>query len=270
MVIVATEHSTQRDEREAVLLLPGMTLNATIFPPLPFPTLSIDFTELSGSPPGGMRGYLTLLDDALAATAFPRTPRRVVVAHSFGGMLALSWLAARPDLAAQLTGLVLIGTTAGPMFDVVDLRLARAMGREWRIKVSPLMPLWNTPTVTRMVKRLLSGGRLTVSEVDFRRLRWRGDLAVELLGGWRNTRWQAMRAFRHAMSGFDVRDRLASISVPTIVLHGTDDSFFPVTVARSLTNGLANAELRVVKGAAHLLPLTHGEEVARAVAALLP
>ncbi len=132
------------------------------------------------------------------------------------------------------------------------------------------MPLWNTPTVTRMVKRLLSGGRLTASEVDFRRLQWRGDLAVELLGGWRNTRWQAMRAFRNAMDGFDVRDRLASISVPTIVLHGTDDSFFPLTVARRLTNGLANAELQVVKGAAHLLPLTHGEEVARAVAALLP
>jgi pimeloyl-ACP methyl ester carboxylesterase len=71
------------------------------------------------------------------------------------------------------------------------------------------------------------------------------------------------------MDGFDVRKALPSITGRTIVLHGTNDVFFPVSVAEDLAQRLPNAELRVISGAPHTLPLTHGAEVSRAVDDLL-
>jgi pimeloyl-ACP methyl ester carboxylesterase len=107
-----------------------------------------------------------------------------------------------------------------------------------------------------------------VRKVDFRTLRHRSDLAVGL-AGWRNTDWRARMAYRQAMDGFDVRHRLPEIGVPTVVLHGTRDRLFPLQAARRLAEGLPNAELRVIPGAGHVLPLTHGESVLLAVRDLL-
>jgi len=67
------------------------------------------------------------------------------------------------------------------------------------------------------------------------------------------------------MRGFDVRSRLDDVNILTIVLHGPRDSFFTHDVAHDLADGMPNAELRVVPGAAHLLPLTHGREVVNAL-----
>jgi 3-oxoadipate enol-lactonase/4-carboxymuconolactone decarboxylase len=74
-----------------------------------------------------------------------------------------------------------------------------------------------------------------------------------------------MRSYRCAMRGFDVRGMLGDIGVPTIVLHGTEDTLFATSVAEDLARRLPDAELRLVEGAGHVLSLTHGEEVRRAV-----
>ncbi|MBI4420429.1 MAG: alpha/beta hydrolase, partial [Gemmatimonadetes bacterium] len=216
--------------------------------------------------------YVELLTDRLRKDAAWDVPRRIVVAHSFGGMLALQWwLAHQGRGLARVDGMVLIATTAGPMYDVARLRIARLGALEWRIPVKRIARLWNRPVVTVMMKRLLSGG-LGATPVDFQTLPSKTDVAVDV-AGWRNTDWRAMRSFRLALFGFDVRNRLAEIGVPAMVLHGTDDLLFPAAVGRALSSGLLRGELRLVPQAGHALPLTHGEEVRRAVSrlcALLP
>ena len=262
---------------EVVLLLPGMTLNASVFPDVGPRALALDFTKLVVSSTGWsdqlasqrMAFYVQRLRDRLRGDpAWQAATRRVVVGHSFGGFLALAWQADQPgDPLARIDGLVLVATSAGPLYDAVRLRLFG--GERWavRVPVKTLMWLWNHRGITETIARLAApdGG---VTEVDFRKLRSRSDLAVGL-AGWRNTDWRARRSYRFAMEGFDVRDRLPSITVPTIVLHGTRDSFFPLVVAHDLVGRLPRGELRVVPGAAHSLPLTHGEEVVRAVQDLL-
>ena len=254
------------------LLLPGMTLNGSIMPPLPLEAFAVDFTQwVPGLPDERitMGLYAARLRDVLARELLWRRQRRIVVAHSFGGMLALQWLLdTRTDDAATPRGLVLIATTAGPMFDVVRLRLGRLGGTPLRVGVRHLTGIWNRPAVTRVVKALLSPSRAQEGRLDFRALRRTTDLAVDL-AGWRNTDWRAMRAYRLAMSGLDLRDRLASLTIPTMILHGTDDALFPIQVARDLAARLPNAHLRVVEGAGHVLPLTHGEVVVEAVEELL-
>lgn len=260
-----------------VLLLPGMTLNASVFPDFGMPALTMDFTKLVVSPTGWsqelvsqrMEFYVRRLRERLRGdAAWSAAARRVVVAHSFGGFLALAWQADKQgDPLARIDGLVLVATSAGPMYDAVRLRLFG--GERWalRVPVRTLMWLWNHRGLTQAIARLTApDGRVT--EVDFRRLGVRSDIRVGL-AGWRNTDWRARRSYRFAMEGFDVRDRLPSITVPTIVLHGPRDSFFPLAVARDVARRLPRAELRVVAGAAHSLPLTHGQDVVRAVRDLL-
>jgi pimeloyl-ACP methyl ester carboxylesterase len=71
------------------------------------------------------------------------------------------------------------------------------------------------------------------------------------------------------MRGFDVRDRLTAITVPTVVLHGEHDCYFTVSSARALASALPRGELRVIPGAGHVLSLTHGDAVRGAVRDLL-
>ena len=268
---MAAKLTAQTADREIVLLLPGMSFNASIFPDFDLTTIALDFNELALGRDGGaasdgrMEVYRRLLDDFLAGEPAWATGRRIVVGHSFGGMLALEWLLTHGGKGiGRIDGLLLIATTAGRMFDVARLRLGALGGREHRLPLKHLMPIWNLRLVTRAVKRITSGGSLTARRVDFSSLVDRSDLALDL-AGWRNTDWRAMRSYRIAMRGFDVRDRLGDIRVPSIVLHGTEDRLFPLAVARELAGRLPQAELRVVPGAAHGLPLTHGSEVQRAL-----
>ncbi len=254
-----------------------MTLNATIFPDLGIPAVAVDFTRLvlsdDGWTPELERRRMALYVDLLARrletdTTWTTAERRIVVAHSFGGMLALAWLLDRERrAAAPVDGLVLVATTAGPMFRVAQLLVAVIGGHALRIPSNVLLPLWNMRPVTRAVAALIGRGH-DPGTVDFRTLPNQSDLSVGL-AGWRNTDWRARRSFRFAMTGFDVRSRLAELDVRAIVLHGGRDSFFPVDVARELASGIPRAELRLLPEAAHLLPLTHPDAVVRAVTDLL-
>jgi pimeloyl-ACP methyl ester carboxylesterase len=251
----------------AVLLLPGMSLNATIFPDLGLPVLAPEFAAYAPDA-AGMAPYVERVQHLTTAPLWQEAQYRLVVAHSFGGMLALSWLLACPDVGARVHGLVLIGTTAGPMFDAVRLRIAWWRSRAWRVGVGPLLPLWDSPGVTRGLHRLLNRSASETRPVDFRALRHHDDIHVGL-AGWYATDWRARRAFRNAMRGFDVRDRLGDVAVPTVVLHGEHDCYFTVASARDLAGRLPRGELRVVRGAGHVLSLTHGDAVRDAVRDLL-
>jgi len=256
-----------------VLALPGMTLNATIFPAFGCASIEADFTTLVASPDGslpagvsrGMDLYADLLDDLLAQHEAWETPNRLVVAHSFGGMLALWWLLRHQcSGVARIDGLVLLAATAGPMFDAVSLRVAKLGPIEPRVRVNGPVRVWNRPLITRIVKRFHTGGSLEAKRVDFSKLKRTSDVALDF-AGWRNTDWRAMRTFRIAMTGFDVRERLSEITVPTIVLHGSEDSIFKPEIGKCLADGLPSAEFRLVDGAAHGLPLTHPDAVVQAV-----
>jgi pimeloyl-ACP methyl ester carboxylesterase len=249
-----------------------MTMNSTLMPDLGVASFAVDFNErpphTTGSPDTiVMADYVAALDDVLEAEALWRSRPRLIVGHSFGGMLALSWLLEH-QTTHPVDGLVLIGTSAGPVFDQVGLRLGQFGGREIRVPLRQPLALWNRPSVTRAVAFLLSGLRQEIGRVDFRALKRQSDFALDL-AGWRNTDWRAMRSYRLAMKGLDLRAQLHSLRIPTVVLHGSEDSLLPVNVAEKLAAALPSAELRIVPGASHGLPLTHGHAVIKAVHDLL-
>ena len=73
--------------------------------------------------------------------------------------------------------------------------------------------------------------------------------------------------FLVGMSRMDYRKGLARIAVPTTVLVGTHDRLTPVSRARVMAAGIPGAELVVLPGMGHMLPLEAPDAVADAIIA---
>ncbi|WP_454197309.1 alpha/beta fold hydrolase [Nocardia sp. Marseille-Q1738] len=59
-------------------------------------------------------------------------------------------------------------------------------------------------------------------------------------------------AFLHAEDSFDVGGRLGEITVPTLVVGGDRDAFYPVETFRRTADGIPNAQLTIYPGIGHL------------------
>ena len=54
--------------------------------------------------------------------------------------------------------------------------------------------------------------------------------------------------------GFDAVDRLAQLTTPALVLHGSEDRMIPVSNGRRLAEAIPQARLQILEGAGHLYP----------------
>jgi pimeloyl-ACP methyl ester carboxylesterase len=64
------------------------------------------------------------------------------------------------------------------------------------------------------------------------------------------------------------RARLAEISVPALVIHGTDDPLFPLAHGEALAREIAGAKLLVIEGLGHEFPPSAWDEVLPALIAV--
>jgi 3-oxoadipate enol-lactonase len=69
-----------------------------------------------------------------------------------------------------------------------------------------------------------------------------------------------------AIAGMDLRDDLAAIAAPTLVIAGADDPATPPPLLQDIADGIAGARLLTVDSAAHLAPV---QQPGRITAALL-
>jgi Predicted hydrolases or acyltransferases (alpha/beta hydrolase superfamily) len=68
---------------------------------------------------------------------------------------------------------------------------------------------------------------------------------------------------RHAaIRGHEVRDRLADIKAPTLIVHGTEDPIAPYSGAVYMQEHIPNARLRPIAGGRHAIALEFAEELA--------
>lgn len=177
-----------------------------------------------------------------------------VVGYSMGGAVA-QVLAL--DHARRVRGLVLVATTPG----LGDERLPFAA--DWFVE--------------RMAERLFEPPPRTFDE----RVAWTVDL-YRLLAGDRypfDEEGQAQLAAAeverawHPESGHGVAanaspsrlDRLAEISAPTLIVHGTRDPVYAIAHGEALAAGIPGAELVTVDGLGHEVPAAFGAELAELV-----
>jgi malonyl-CoA O-methyltransferase len=198
-------------------------------------------------------GASTLRD--LARAVSPQVPRgAVVLGWSLGGMVALEIARARPgDLAA----LVLVATTpcflaredwtAGMNPGVLD-GFAAGLAGDYRRTLANFLALqtWGDENANRALRSLRAN------------LDSHGEPDPQALAA-------GLDILRHA----DLRDDLAAIAVPTLVIAGEHDRITPVAAGRELAARLPTARFVEVPKAGHSPFLSHPETVLREVESFL-
>ena len=185
--------------------------------------------------PSGPSTMATFVDDTLALLDSLDIDRAHVYGQSFGGMVAQEMALTTPE---RVRTLILGCTHAGPRHAVREKSSKVPKGEPWRSMYAPGFPDRHPEHVAE-------------------------DLRI---GGAQPKHPQGGRRQWEAMQGFDSFDRLPSLRVATLVLHGTEDQAIPVENARLLAERIPNAELVLLEGAGHLY---HSERAAEADAAVL-
>ena len=214
----------------------------------------LHFIDLPGHGRSAWPAGMTTLR-GLARAVSPHVPRgAAVLGWSLGGMVALELARARPgDLAA----LVLIATTpcflarddwpAGMSPGVLD-GFAAGLAGDYRRTIANFLALqtWGDENATQALRSLRAN------------LDSHGEPDPQALAA-------GLGILRHA----DLRDELAAIATPSLVISGEHDRITPVAAGRELASRLPSARFVEVAKAGHAPFLSHPEAVRRAVASFL-
>lgn len=205
---------------------------------------------------------------AVIDTYAPEGPL-VLAGHSMGGMAMMALAEHRPQLYAErVVGAVFVSTSGGRL-DRVTLGLPRAMGARVRNRLPRLLAMRarmlsrrkrrRPPTIeSQVVRRFLLGRPIRLSD---HRL---------VLGDLVGTPADSMCGFFADLMRHDRSAALpAFASVPTHVLVGDCDRLTPPVHARRLAKQMPWADLTVLPGAGHMLPLERDRSVTRAIADLV-
>ena len=176
----------------------------------------------------------TFVDDTLAVLDHLGVDSGHVYGQSFGGMVALDLALGHPH---RVRSLVLAATHIGGD-RVVPVRAKVPKDRPWLALYSPGFAHAHPDHVQEDV---LVGSQRPQKPHAGRR------------------QWEAMRAF-------DAHDRGHALTIPTLVLQGTDDRLVAVENARILSDLIPGAELVLLEGAGHVY---HSEQPDRADTAVL-
>jgi 3-oxoadipate enol-lactonase len=215
--------------------IPGWRRNIPVLS-LELRVIAYDFRGNGNSDePRGPATMTTFVDDTLALLDALGVQHAHVYGQSFGGMVAQELALTRRD---RVRTLILGCTHAGPAQAVRTHGSKVPKGEPWRAMYSPRFP-------DRHPEHVADD------------LRMGGAQPKHPEGGRRQ--WEAMQ-------GFDSFDRLPSMRVPTLVLHGTEDLAVSPENAKILAERIPGAELVLLEGAGHLY---HSEQPAEADAAVL-
>jgi pimeloyl-ACP methyl ester carboxylesterase len=173
----------------------------------------------------------------------------VLAGHSMGGMTVQALATWHPEVVEERAkAIVLVATAASGLGrGSGDAAAARAVGARVvdRALRSPVGHALVRGSVGQAVRRH-----------DLVTTR---DLFVACSG-------EVRSQWLEAMLSMDLRGGIAGIGVPTTVLVGTHDRLTPPSRADELVSAIPGAQLQVLEGRGHMLPLEAPHEVAKAIA----
>ncbi|GLY01651.1 MULTISPECIES: alpha/beta hydrolase [Actinoplanes] len=193
----------------------------------------------------------------------------VLAGHSMGGMAVMEYAHRRPEeFATRVAGLLLVSTTAEghahtryglPPQVATLLRAGETLGAGLLARSGAWRPHRAVLPVLRPALRWLLFGDECAETAMLTTMRGFGRAPLNSIGG-----------FRAAVGAQQRLDTLAAIGpVPSVVLVGDRDRLTPRACAESIAGALPDAELTVLAGAGHMLPLERPEAVADALTGIV-
>ena len=200
----------------------------------------------SGKPPGpySLTQFADDLADVMDAIGWPSA---VVAGASMGGCVTLAFATQYPSRA---TAIGLFDTTA------------------WYGADAP--KAWEE----RAQKGASEG---MASLVGFQKTRWFGDafraqhadIVDSTVATFIKTDPKAYAETCRMMGGFDLRDKLAALKMPTRIAVGEEDYATPIAMSKTLQEGISGSTLNVIAGGRHLTPLECPQQIAGEIEKLL-
>jgi len=164
--------------------------------------------------------------DASAIATEVHIDRSIVIGHSSGGAVALSYALAYPE---RVSDLILVSTAASWAVNGTD-----SLGvpypsteDEMRRQFAASIPIavHEPSKVSRTMEELLARMRFSPE-----RFRWTGEVEFET---------------------YDIRSRLDEIRIPVLIVHGRQDRVVPVTRAEELHRGISRSRLEILDACGH-------------------
>jgi 3-oxoadipate enol-lactonase len=199
---------------------------------------------LSEGPPGD---YFMgdLVADAAALVEATAGGACVFCGISIGGVVAQGLAAERPDLVRGLVLMNTAGKIGTPELWAERVAAVRAQGVE--AVADAVLERWFPPA-------------------------WRAANADEL-AGWRTmlvrTPAAGYAGCAAALAETDLRDSTARLTLPTLVVAGSEDGSTPPDLVRELAADIEGARYELIRGAGHLPPIDAPDAVAAALRAFL-
>lgn len=193
-------------------------------------------TEWTGENPYSLAGNLKLLDALLERYALGR--KVVLVGHSAGGQLAAEYARLNPTKvdALVLVDPAILTSGGGPQ------------GLDW---------FYQIPQIDRLgpilVSSIASSGNDVIRESFFDKSLltdevFEGYRAPLKVKGWERAFWNFVTAPR----ANDLKDNLADLKQPTLLITGSNDTIVPTADTVQLNELLPNSDLEIIERAGHL------------------
>ncbi len=164
--------------------------------------------------------------------------RAVIVGHSMGGAIAQEISIHLPD---RVAGLILIATGS-------------------KLPVDPTLPQRIEEDTLNTIDWIIDWAWSADAPADLKRLGRERLLAVPP---------PVLQADYRACQEFDVRDYIDQIAVPTLVIGSDADRMVPLKFSRTLSERIPGAELVVIEGSGHMIPLERPQAVTGAISVWL-
>jgi pimeloyl-ACP methyl ester carboxylesterase len=215
--------------------------------------VTYDYRGLYRSAPPPEPDAVTIHDHAedLRAVLHRSGPEpAVIIAWSMGVQVAVEAALAEPD---RVAGLVLVaGAPGDPLAGVLDLAVSRIvippMTRVVELGAAPFGAVVRLLASARGAPQLLRRLGVVAPTCDL-------DTFDAMAREFSRLDWRLYMRTIRAMARHDAWPRLGEVSTPTLVVGGTRDRFLPEATLRALAAAVPGAELLVVDGATHYLPL---------------
>lgn len=208
---------------------------------------------MSGKTPEIPYTLSDMAGDAMAVLDAEGIAQAHIVGASMGGMIAQVLAIEHPDRVLSLTSIM--STTGNPALPPARPEAMAAL-------TSPIAPDANLETFqargAMVSKAIGSPGYPADPE------RLAANLARDFARSFHPT--GAARQMAAIVADGDRRARLANVKAPTLVIHGADDPLVPVTGGEDTAAAIPGAELLVIPGMGHDLPLALVDRIADGIA----
>lgn len=193
----------------------------------------------------------------------------VLVAHSMGGMAALSLAKERPEFFGErIVAVALLSTAAGHLPATTMPRAAARLAVRLRVTTVAAWLLWlAAPLIDRVEPFRRPWGEQWLLHRLFGGSNPSEEAAHIMRNTWIRTPLSIATAFYPALVSYNVPAALDVLqTMPVLVLAGTEDRAIPPERSKHLARAIGDsARLVLVEGAGHMVNLTHADDVNKAL-----